>query len=134
MLRLYTKMPRGPRFQSAHACAAPKPKRAPLAPAHAGTLRPFGLEGWRFAFVILGVISGCIGVVNFFFSADPRCARGGARPDVELHKEEVSLASAVQGMRSVLCVPTFLIVVFQARPRSPALGAAAGRGFEPDCL
>ena len=92
-------------------------------PAHAGTLQPFGLEGWRFAFVILGVISGCIGVVNFFFSADPRCMRGGARPDVDLHKEEVSLASAVQGMRSVLCVPTFLIVVFQARPRCPAFGA-----------
>ena len=94
----------------------PSPRRALTARARAGTLRPFGLEGWRFAFVILGVISGCIGVVNFFFSADPRCARGGARPDVELHKEEVSLGAAVQGMRSVLCVPTFLIVVFQARP------------------
>ncbi len=82
----------------------------------AGTLRPFGLDGWRFAFVILGAISACIGVVNFFFSADPRCPRGGARPESDAHKEEVSLASAMAGMRSVLCVPTFLIVVFQVRP------------------
>ncbi len=109
---------------AAHRRAAPRHAGSPravalpnLSPAtRAGTLRPFGLDGWRFAFVILGAISACIGVVNFFFSADPRCPRGDARPESDAHKEEVSLASAMAGMRSVLCVPTFLIVVFQARP------------------
>ena len=77
--------------------------------------------------MILGVISGCIGVVNFFFSADPRCTRGGARPDSEADKEEISFSSALRGIRSVLCVPTFLIVVFQVRLKWPSkLGFAVG--------
>ncbi|KAK9845923.1 hypothetical protein WJX81_006083 [Elliptochloris bilobata] len=104
---------RGKVFGTLHLTSAAGAALGGLYATNVGTLRPFGLEGWRFAFVILGVISACIGVVNFFFSADPRCSRGGARPDTDLHKEEVGFASAVQGMRSVLCVPTFLIVVFQ---------------------
>ena len=37
-----------------------------------GALTPLGLEGWRFAFLSVAVVSALIGVLTFFLGHDPR--------------------------------------------------------------
>lgn len=79
-----------------------------------GHLRPFGIEGWRVAFLAVGAMSLLIGLFNIFAAVDPRYRaepRYRQMPDVT--KEHVSLRQMGRDIASVLSVPTFVIVVAQ---------------------
>jgi hypothetical protein len=70
------------------------------------------------AILLLGIISFCIGVFNFWLSRDPRCPSDGWRlekgPEAE---ESISLREFWEELKDVLSVPTFIIIVCQVNPR-----------------
>lgn len=83
----------------------------------AGALKPFGWEGWRLAILLLGIISFTTGVLNFWLSKDPRCPSDGLRLEKAEHAEEsVNVQEFWQELKSVLSVPTFVIIVCQVGP------------------
>jgi len=41
-----------------------------------GGTSPFGIEGWRFAFLSVALVSIAIGIGNFMFAHDPRFPPG----------------------------------------------------------
>ena len=41
-----------------------------------GSTSPFGIEGWRFAFLSVALVSIAIGIGNFMFAHDPRFPPG----------------------------------------------------------
>ena len=74
------------------------------------------MPGWRFAFFLLGLLSLAVGMLNGIFTKDPRCTRGALRPRSAALGgvgRDVSLQDALSGMRTVLRIPTFLLIVAQ---------------------
>jgi MFS family permease len=63
-----------------------------------------GVDGWRLAFHIVGVISVALGVLMWFFAADPVAKSKDA-------KEEAK--ELLQFARAVVAVPTFQVIVAQ---------------------
>ena len=41
----------------------------------AGCAAPFGIEGWRFSFLSVALVSAAIGVLTYVFGEDPRDSR-----------------------------------------------------------
>ncbi len=82
----------------------------------AGARQPFGWDGWRLAILLLGVASFSIGLFNFWLSKDPRCPSDRLR--LEKHadtQESISAREFWDELKSVLSVPTFIIIVCQVR-------------------
>lgn len=54
---------------------------------YSGGHSPFGIEGWRFAFLTVALVSIAIGIGNFMFGHDPRFNQGSdeARPTSALY-------------------------------------------------
>lgn len=73
-------------------------------------LAPFtflGVPGWRLAFHIVGIISVALGVLMWFFAADPR-AKSKTSASAKEEAEEL-----LRDARAVIAVPTFQVIVAQ---------------------
>eukprot|EP00887_Chlorella_sp_A99_P007278 scaffold2.g7278.t1 len=97
--------------------------------------RPFGLEGWRFVFASVAVVSATVGLLNAFF-----VQAGGREKDPSWQRQAAAQAAAAgggKGLRAqlagvwaevagVLRIPTFLIIILQ---ETVALYALTLAGF-----
>ena len=70
-----------------------------------------GVEGWRFAFFSVAVVSLAIGALNFCFARDPRCRRQWQI----LQEMGPSLQSAtlLRELKDMCLMPTFLLIILQ---------------------
>ncbi|PSC76554.1 MFS general substrate transporter [Micractinium conductrix] len=79
-----------------------------------GHTKPWGYDGWRVAFVTVGIVSLIIGLLNWLFAVDPRFKLEDPQyrqePDV---LAVVSARAMVADIASVLAVPSFVVVVTQ---------------------
>ena len=74
------------------------------------------MEGWRFAFFTVAMVSLAIGVLNFAFARDPRCrSRWQLKQEVG---EGLGTGALLLEMRDMCLMPTFLIIILQV-PTSP---------------
>ncbi|KAL4445751.1 hypothetical protein ABPG77_008950 [Micractinium sp. CCAP 211/92] len=91
-----------------------------------GHLRPFGMEGWRFAFVLVALASWLIGALTLCFARDPRAQQSElGSPASQLSSSTLSSKSgaagrsreewraALQAMRGILGTPSFLVIIAQ---------------------
>ena len=82
----------------------------------AGHLQVFGVEGWRFAFFTVAMVSVAIGILNFAFARDPRCrSRWQLKQEVG---ESLGTGALLLEMRDMCLMPTFLIIILQV-PSGP---------------
>ena len=85
----------------------------------AGCLRPVGMEGWRFAFLSVALVSLAIGGLNFAFGHDPRFS---SDRQLRLQKAEdsaddsPSFLQLLRETRAICTIPTFLIIITQVSP------------------
>lgn len=56
----------------AHTQCHPVAAAGALYATNIGALHPLGMEGWRFAFLSVAVVSATIGVLTYLFGHDPR--------------------------------------------------------------
>ena len=81
-----------------------------------GHLRPLGVEGWRFAFLIVALSSWIIGVFTWIFGIDPRYStdpRYKVERAMEAGPDAVTWRQSLSDMGNVISVPTFGIIVLQ---------------------
>ena len=64
-----------------------------------GGTAPFGIEGWRFAFLSVALVSIAIGIGNFMFAHDPRFPPGQDKVPLKQEVKQTSLSVAVHGQR-----------------------------------
>lgn len=81
-----------------------------------GGMRFQSLEGWRLAFLIVAFASAVVGLLNYFYSVDPRYKAEHPQyvQDPDIFKQQpVSLARMGADILSVISVPSFILVVAQ---------------------
>ena len=94
-------------------------KRSAYLLAGAGTR--FGWEGWRVAFLLLGIISLSIGLANFACASEPRSFDSklpfGSPPRKAADSSALAKFKAtLWDIKSVVTVPTFGIIIVQVEP------------------
>ena len=94
-------------------------KRSAYLLAGAGTR--FGWEGWRAAFLLLGIISLSIGLANFACASEPRSFDSklpfGSAPRKAAESSALAkLKATLWDIKSVVTVPTFGIIIVQVKP------------------
>lgn len=68
------------------------------------------VRGWQFVMFSLAMVSAVVGLVSFKLGTDPR----DVSHDQELDgRAKVKLSDAVQGIKSVIVIPSFLIIILQ---------------------
>ena len=87
----------------------------------AGAGTRFGWEGWRAAFLLLGIISLSIGLANFACASEPRSFDSKLPFGSATHKAAEGSALAkfkatLWDIKSVVTVPTFGIIIVQVKP------------------
>ncbi len=107
----------------------------------AGAHRPLGIEGWRFAFLTVAVVSVVVGLLNIIFVHDPSWAQHEAHETHEARGAgaaatsdgsggqsggggrgsgmQVDLTALWQEIGSIMVIPTFLIIIVQASGPTP---------------
>lgn len=86
-----------------------------------GHLHPLGVEGWRFAFLTVAVASWAIAGLTLLLAVDPRYTRD-ERYRVQSSEEAEPGAgwrTTLQEIGRIVTIPTFLVIILQARERSP---------------
>lgn len=69
------------------------------------------MEGWRFAFFTVGVVSLVIGALNFLFARDPRCGKQWVmRQEIG---ERIETRELAKELKQMCLTPTFLILILQ---------------------
>lgn len=93
----------------------------------AGCLQPLGMEGWRFAFLSVAILSLAIGVLTFLFGHDPRFTTDKhiALPKAEAGQAPPSFLQLLKETKNICIVPTFIIIITQAGTASGILAAGA---------
>ena len=87
----------------------------------AGAGTRFGWEGWRAAFLLLGIISLSIGLANFACASEPRSFDSklpfGSAPRKAAESSALAkLKATLWDIKSVVTVPTFGIIIVQVKP------------------
>ena len=87
----------------------------------AGAGTRFGWEGWRAAFLLLGIISLSIGLANFACASEPRSFDGklpfGSAPRKAAESSVLAKFKAtLWDIKAVVTVPTFGIIIVQVKP------------------
>ena len=87
----------------------------------AGAGTRFGWEGWRAAFLLLGIISLSIGLANFACASEPRSFDSklpfGSAPRKAAESSALAkLKATLLDIKSVVTVPTFGIIIVQVKP------------------
>lgn len=111
----YRPVSRGTAFGSLYLTGAVGGMLGALFSTNMGHLQPLGIEGWRFAFLVVALLSVGVGVLNLVGSVDPRYRadpRYTQDPDI-FKQRPISAARMVADVASVLAVPSFIIVVVQ---------------------
>jgi MFS family permease len=81
-----------------------------------GGMKFHSLEGWRVAFLIVALASALVGLLNYFYSVDPRYKAEHPQyvQDPDIYKQQpVSLARMGADILSVISVPSFILVIAQ---------------------
>ena len=81
-----------------------------------GHVRPFGVEGWRIAFLSVAALSAVVGALNLVYSVDPRykIEEPQYAQDPDIFKERpISMSRMAADVGSVLAVPSFVLIVVQ---------------------
>jgi len=85
----------------------------------AGHMQLGSLPGWRFAFMAVAALSFLIGALTLWLGKEPRKLWGGASATAIAPKEGgIDTADIASHMLSVMRIPTFGLIVAQARTRS----------------
>jgi MFS family permease len=112
----YKPVSRGAAFGALYLTAALGGTFGALLATNLGHLRPFGIEGWRFAFFGVAMLSAAVGVLNLLGSVDPRIRADvpeyAQDPDI-MKQQPIKASSIFADVGSVLAVPSFIIVVVQ---------------------
>ena len=70
-----------------------------------------GVEGWRFAFFTVALISLLIGLLNLLFARDPRCKKRWAfKQEIG---ERLGTQTIARELKDMCTMPTFLIIILQ---------------------
>ncbi|KAK9841289.1 hypothetical protein WJX74_003225 [Apatococcus lobatus] len=72
---------------------------------------PLGMEGWRFAFLMVALVSLSIGGLTLAFAKDPRSCSSEALEASPLPKAPTGII--ISDLLTILRLPTFLIIVLQ---------------------
>ena len=72
-------------------------------------------RGWRLVFALVAAVSAVIGLLNFLFARDPNFATAGGEKSERSALPGGGLAEIGRQIWAVLTIPTFLIIVLQAR-------------------
>ncbi|CAK0787030.1 hypothetical protein CVIRNUC_010246 [Coccomyxa viridis] len=78
-----------------------------------GAFYPLGMEGWRFAFLSVGILSALIGIATFCFGSDPRFENQSQMTLVEEGEDEPGFCGLLEELGVVVTIPTFDIIVLQ---------------------
>ena len=79
--------------------------------AFVGNKTVLGLEGWRFVFVSVAIVSILIGLLNWGQAHDPNYTKDG---NAKLSAAPaLSLQEVWREMKVVMSVPTFLLIIMQ---------------------
>lgn len=110
------------RFAQGYICACtasihtaiPGPQLIPLQFAFscAGGHHPLGIEGWRFVFLSVGIISFILGILNWCMAHDPRYAPD-KRTLLNQHRQGLSAKVVLQELGMIMRIPSFLIIIGQ---------------------
>ena len=101
------------------ACCSPPP---------AGSHRPLGLEGWRFAFLSLAAVSGAAGVANLLLTEDPLYERRRRR------QRQQAPAAAADALAAVVVDGEAAAAGGEAGPDAIAAGRAAAEEAELEAV
>ena len=74
-----------------------------------------GIPGWRLVFASVAVVSAVIGLLNFLFARDPNFTTAAGEKSERSSLPGGGLAEIGRQIWAVLTIPTFLIIVLQAR-------------------
>ena len=79
----------------------------------AASTHPLGMEGWRFAFLMVALVSLCIGGLTLAFAKDPRSPSSAS---VEAaHGSKARTDAILSDLLTILRLPTFVIIVLQVK-------------------
>ena len=114
-------MPEGHAKPLLHKMAIPyigMPPQTPMWQHAAGSGTRFGWEGWRVAFLLLGIISLSIGLANFACASEPRSFDSKLPFGLPARKAADSstwakFKATLWDIQSVVTVPTFAIIIVQ---------------------
>lgn len=108
---------RGAAFGMLHFVGAVGALLGALFATNIGPLRPLGMDGWRFAFVCVALVSWAIGALTAMLGVDPRVDSSINRNDNEskLLTDHLkgSWRESLVAIGSIIRVPTFGIIVLQ---------------------
>ena len=79
----------------------------------AAATHPLGMEGWRFAFLMVALVSLSIGGLTLAFAKDPRSPSAESLEAAPLPKAPTG--AIFSDLLTILRLPTFLIIVLQVR-------------------
>ena len=104
--------------------------------ASAGGRTVLGLDGWRFVFVSVALVSISIGVLTWAQGCDPNYTQGGI---TKISRGPVlSLLEVWRETKVVMSIPTFLLIILQVRQLFLALSLTLVNGRSllhvTDCL
>ena len=92
----------------------------------AGGHHPLGIDGWRFVFLSVGIISFILGILNWCMAHDPRYAPD-KRTLLNQHRQSLSAKVVMQELGMIMKIPSFLIIIGQVSDMCHGtLGAVAG--------
>ncbi|KAL4859340.1 Zinc finger CCCH domain-containing protein 12 [Chlorella vulgaris] len=110
----FSALSRGKAFGAYYLCGALGGTLGALFATNMGHTQPWGMEGWRVAFIAVGCVSLLIGVLNLLFAVDPRVKLEDPQyrqaPDL---MAVVTPRAMLEDVSQVLAVPSFVIVVTQ---------------------
>lgn len=80
-----------------------------------GGISVFGIEGWRFAFMTVAIVSWGIGLATYIWGVDPRYSKNYEcnRQMIRERNEMDGFRSGIKQMWQLASVPSFLIIVLQ---------------------
>ncbi|CAK0781097.1 hypothetical protein CVIRNUC_005284 [Coccomyxa viridis] len=114
----YSEEDRGKVFGTLHLTSAAGAAFGGLYATNMGAGTRFGWEGWRVAFLLLGIISLSIGLANFACASEPRSFDSklpfGSAPRKAAESSALAkLKATLLDIKSVVTVPTFGIIIVQ---------------------
>ncbi|CAL5221386.1 g3569 [Coccomyxa viridis] len=114
----YDEKDRGKVFGTLHLTSAAGAAFGGLYATNMGSGTRFGWEGWRVAFLLLGIISLSIGLANFACASEPRSFDSKLPSGLPARKAAESstwakFKATLWDIKSVVTVPTFAIIIVQ---------------------
>eukprot|EP00891_Asterochloris_glomerata_P000173 jgi/Astpho2/173/e_gw1.00004.7.1_t len=108
----YLELDRGKAFGALYMTSAIGGALGSLYATSIGGHHPLGIEGWRFVFLSVGIISFILGILNWCMAHDPRYAPD-KRTLLNQHRQGLSAKVVLQELGMIMRIPSFLIIIGQ---------------------